>query len=419
MRVIDIVSLAFTNLHRRKLRTLLTVVGVIIGTVCIVMMVSLGYSSYRQLSKQIEEDQSLRQVYVYSDLPDQSIVLNDDLVYLLTDLPQVEQAFPQLWVPVTLHLGPYMAQTDLIGTDPSVLPGPFEQGSFVLSDSQSPMVVLGSEVQSLFHLPGAEAGVSLKTDQVLGGSIKLCLDAGALQSDEDSLTRTFFGTVTGVLKAGDSPFSSGDQNAVYVDLSYVLRILQENRSLSKQLNVPLDRYPVIIVQAKTLDDVAELLAQLQSWGIQGSSSLESIRSLQQEQQDRQLQLLVIGSIALLVASIGIANTMFANLSEQQREIAVLKVIGMRLRDVRRMALCEAGFLGLAGGLLGLLVSYAIIALLSSGLISVMLPGLQGLSLTIPVWLSLSALSCTTGIGVLAGVYPACKTAKMSVLDALR
>jgi len=132
----------------------------------------------------------------------------------------------------------------------------------------------------------------------------------------------------------------------------------------------------------------------------------------------------IGSITLLVAALGIINTMIMSIYERTREIGIMKVIGASFFDVRMLFLTEAGLIGLMGGIFGLGLSYGasrIINHFGSGFINRgMPPGEITNSLSvIPLWLTLFALGFSILIGVVAGLYPADRAVRLSPISAIR
>ena len=124
----------------------------------------------------------------------------------------------------------------------------------------------------------------------------------------------------------------------------------------------------------------------------------------------------IGGISLIVAAIGIANTMVMSTYERTREIGVMKVIGASVADIRNLFLVEAAAIGLIGGFFGILLSYLISHLLNSTL------GAQefGEAVSIiPYWVAVMALFFSALIGVLSGYLPAIRATKLSAIEAIR
>ncbi|MBP5750061.1 MAG: FtsX-like permease family protein, partial [Firmicutes bacterium] len=130
----------------------------------------------------------------------------------------------------------------------------------------------------------------------------------------------------------------------------------------------------------------------------------------------------IGGISLLVAAIGIANTLIMSLYERTREISVMKVIGASLKDIRKMFQLEAGMIGFGGGVIGILLSYGISYVMNhflAGTIAGAIGGMGSKVSVIPWWLTLAALAFATFIGVISGYSPAQRAMNMSVLEGLK
>ena len=135
----------------------------------------------------------------------------------------------------------------------------------------------------------------------------------------------------------------------------------------------------------------------------------------------QLVLGGIGSITLLVAAIGIINTMVMSIYERTREIAIMKVIGATFNDIRLMFLAEAGLIGLLGGIFGLIFSYTLSFIVNKFAVGIMGGmGAEGSAISvIPWWLAVFAIVFSILIGLLAGVYPANRAVKLSPIEAMR
>jgi putative ABC transport system permease protein len=131
---------------------------------------------------------------------------------------------------------------------------------------------------------------------------------------------------------------------------------------------------------------------------------------------------MIGSIALLVATIGIANTMVMAIYERTREIGILKAMGASRREIRQMFMMEAGFIGLIGGVFGLLLGWVLGLGLNQAIQIVMkyreLP-LRGNFFVVTPTLALGVILFATLIGLVAGLLPAQRAAKLDPLEALR
>ena len=126
----------------------------------------------------------------------------------------------------------------------------------------------------------------------------------------------------------------------------------------------------------------------------------------------------IGAVSMLVAAIGIANTMMMSIYERTKEIGVIKVLGCSLKNIKQMFLLEAAFVGFGGGVIGNIVSFllsAIINFLTQGSGRM---GLDGNISYIPIWLSLLSILFATMVGMAAGYFPAVRAMKLSPLAAI-
>ncbi len=146
-----------------------------------------------------------------------------------------------------------------------------------------------------------------------------------------------------------------------------------------------------------------------------------------EEMSRTIQAVLggIGGITLFVAAIGIINTMIMSIYERTREIGVMKVIGATFGDIRLLFLTEAGLIGLAGGFVGLGLSYGL-SFVVNKVAGNMMGGGMGLGgggnvaiSLIPPWLGLFALVFSFSIGILAGIYPANRAVQISPIEAIR
>ena len=118
----------------------------------------------------------------------------------------------------------------------------------------------------------------------------------------------------------------------------------------------------------------------------------------------------IAFIALLVGGIGVMNIMLVSVTERIREIGLRKAIGARPSSIRRQFVVEAGLLGLAGGILGVVIGVA-------G--AVVIPAVSDTRIELSVPAALVAIVVAMGIGMVFGVYPASRAARLAPIDALR
>jgi ABC-type antimicrobial peptide transport system permease subunit len=236
--------------------------------------------------------------------------------------------------------------------------------------------------------------------------------------------------VVGLIKEG----SMDKDYCVYMNIYELKKLIQENSkgqsNQEKQMygygmlgNNNQNGYQRAMVKVKNMDDVQSAQAKIKEMGFEAYSLTDYLESMKKTSQTMQMVLGGIGGISLLVAALGITNTMVMSIYERTREIGVMKVIGAELKDIRRIFLFESGMIGFVGGVLGLGFSYLMSMILNTfagGLFNFMGPVSQGSKISIvPMWLALFSLVFATLVGLISGFYPARRAMKLSAIEAIR
>lgn len=174
------------------------------------------------------------------------------------------------------------------------------------------------------------------------------------------------------------------------------------------------------VKVDDLDNVESVSNEIRTLGFQTYSNAEYLESMQKQFAMIQAVLGGIGAVSLLVAAIGIANTMMMSIYERTKEIGVIKVLGCSLKNIRQMFLMEAGFIGLIGGVIGNLLSLVMSFVINKVVGSMGAEmGMTGGISYIPPWLILISLLFAIFVGMAAGYFPARRAMKLSPLAAIR
>lgn len=174
-------------------------------------------------------------------------------------------------------------------------------------------------------------------------------------------------------------------------------------------------YNSIYVRADRMESVEPIQKAIRDMGFEANSNTEWLKQTQEQMRTIQMALGGIGAVSLFVAAIGIANTMMMSIYERTKEIGILKVLGCDLTDIHRTFLMEAGFIGLVGGCIGLLLSYGVSAIIN---IAAKSSAYQGISY-IPFWLASLAIVFSVVMGMVAGGFPAFRAMHLSPLAVLR
>ena len=193
-----------------------------------------------------------------------------------------------------------------------------------------------------------------------------------------------------------------------------------------RVNYNKDGYSQVIVKVEDADQALDIADQITAMGFQAITPQSYLQGINGFFVVLQIIFGGVGAIALLVAAIGIANTMTMSILERTREIGLMKAVGATNRDVLSIFLGEAAGIGFIGGLGGIVIGW-LAAQAMNVLAIVYLAGQasqQGgappsVAVYTPIWLPVFALIFSTFIGMLSGLYPALRAATMIPVQALK
>ena len=442
----DLISLAFRNLLRRKTRTVLAIIGVVVGTCAIIVMLSIGFGLSANFQEQIESYGNLHLVDVYgggggmqmsmtNEAGVKTGVLNDKAIASMEKIKGVDAVSPKEELYLSFGIGKYIAQSSVIGMKPEVMQkfGYELQEGRLLESRDKFAMVFGNQVPTWFYNPkktmgsswGGEAQVDVITNKMI---VTADENYGQKQEQRQSGDAEKINYKEYKVKGVGILANPNDDSAYNVYMSLEgLKIIKEEAAKARKESVKKDSpYEAAMVYVKNIDDVEDVSNAIRDMGFQTSSLNDWLKSMQDTARMIQGILGGIGAISLLVAALGITNTMIMSIYERTKEIGIMKVIGANLGDIKRMFLLEAGMIGFLGGLMGLILSFILSLLMNtvlSGIMSVMLGSVGGgggstVSI-IPWWVAVGALAFSTTIGIIAGYSPARRAMRLSALESLR
>ncbi len=428
MNFFELIGTAFKNLFQRKARTLLTILGVIIGTMSITLMVAIGIGSQQQFIESISKSEDLTKITVnvsYSSKPDESAVLNDQAVLNFEALSHVRAVLPIKSIPIYLKSQKYFAEIYAQAVPLDKLQALFgdkmEWGSVSYS-AQMVDIAIGADAaswsfylrkpgKSIWECPQA-TDIDFTTEKfdVYFGSYYIYegeesyLPAGVVPPNKKKGQISAFFTRTG---------SEVDYQA-YIDINFVTELVRKNKKFAEAIGLN-EKYESIYVYADDMNHVEDMMQQIKDMGYEVYSPLEWINQMKEESARQQAVWGAVGAIALLVSAIGIINTMLTSIMERKREIGIMKVLGCSLVKINGMFLIEAAVIGFLGGVTGVGLSYLVAMLVKLD------PTLFGgtLRFVITPLLGFLAVAGSAAIGMMAGIYPATRAMRMSPLEALR
>ncbi|NLJ96013.1 MAG: ABC transporter permease [Clostridiales bacterium] len=440
MRISDLLRMGIRSLFRRKIRTLLTVLGVVIGCLFIIITISIGHGMDRSFETQVKEYGSLTTITVrnygiiYDDdgnwAGSREQKLDENLLKQIEALDHVRAVTPVLNAYVQLVSGKYQSGVNVMAMKKEVFEDfEFPELSFgeYPTDEDSSTIIFGYYMPWEFY---EEYGRGSKQVDLQKDSIIFKFNPWQYRRNERK--REFTLPLRNIAKMEETN-SEFDYN-IYMDLEYFKKIyLQYCNTLTledrKKAVKVLDEYEQIKLNVDNIDNVAEVQDKIRDLGFQSESLLQYLQPTIDASKTLQLIFFFLGAVSMFVSSISIANTMVMSIYERTKEIGVMKVLGCVVKDIRSLFLFEAGMIGFIGGVAGVgisfLASYLINkygqpifgALMSGGAPMGDVPGAT--YSIIPLYLPLLGLGISVGVGLLSGYFPARRATKISAIEAMR
>lgn len=411
MNLWEAVRMAFRSLGSGKMRSGLTMLGIIIGTGAVIALLSAGQGAQREITGQVQSigsnlifvfagnistGQQLSQAYVPLTRQDAD-ALNDP-----GRLPHVLAVAPEINRGVTITLGRESASVSVVGTTPEY--------EFVRSFSPA----LGSFINSEDELSGARVVVlGWDTAEALAGAAELALDQNV------RINGVQF-RVIGVLekKGGQGMAGGSADNTAIIPLSTAYQRLFSGRFMSSQGRT-VDIINVSAVDEDSIDQAVDEIA----WTLRDRRGIEygeddfTVASqqdilgvLNQITNILTIFLGVIAGISLLVGGIGIMNIMLVSVTERTREIGIRKAVGARRGDILGQFLVESVVLSVIGGFIGIGFGWGVSAIVDS---------LGAFKTYVSPQAVLLAFGFSMVVGLFFGIYPASRAANLNPIDALR
>ncbi|MBS1786702.1 MAG: ABC transporter permease [Acidobacteria bacterium] len=407
--------MAFDTLWEHKLRSFLTILGVVIGTTTVIVIAAFVSGIDSQVAQEIESF-GTNSIYIFKFDPgfnfnpsaeerQRKPISYEDAVAIRDECPSVEDVSP-LMSPVDFLQGPmaerikirYQTTEMVNATVQGVLPSYFRMGNTEVTEGR-------------FFTDGED--LTRADVCVIGRDVANTLFPTVIALDKEIMINGRNYRVIGVMKERDlfiSPSDDpGNQNkAVYVPYNTIRKVwpnVKENFVMAQAYPGKLDA---------ALDEIRQVLrkrrnvaySQPDNFGIQTSEGL--IQQFKSITGGIFLLMVAISSVGLLIGGIGVMNIMLVSVTERTKEIGVRKAIGARRRDIVLQFLIEAATLTGLGGLAGILIGWGLAAL-----IKLVMPTF------VPMWAPIVGFGVSVGLGVGFGLWPAWKAARLDPIEALR
>jgi putative ABC transport system permease protein len=417
----ELFHLAWGNLGRSRARLAMTAGGVVVGTSAVILLIALTLGLQEAAEAGIGSNVSLIQIDVSAAWHESAPRLNDEAIRLLRRIDGVRLVIPTLRLQAgEIYADDYAAYADIQGIDPSLIPylgWEAASGNLRLNEG---MVIVGSRVGEVFYDPENIVEYTPVTVDMMTASLELNL------SNYTTGSKRQLDVLPAALLAETGDISD---YVIYMSLDEVKRW---NEWITGQAYTPETLvYDLVTVYATSRETAPDVSTAIRELGFTAGGMGDYLHQLNAFFVTMRLCLGAVGAVALLVAAFGVANTMMMAILERTREIGIMKAIGANNQSILGLFLLEAALVGFLGGVAGVLLSKLLQNLINSAIANMPQgddavnflpfdPGQIGSNLIIiPQELILFAILLATGVGLVAGLYPAWRAAKMPPVLALR
>ena len=391
MSFIQIIRTTWSNILGKRMRSLLTITGIAVGIATIVFLISLGYGLQSFSVKRISSIQSLSTLDV-SQGKTANFKLDKPTVDKISKLNNVTEISPIISIGSKVSSGD--KRTDVVAT--AVRADYFSYEDLKLSkggiftDDDNKTIVSTALVQSL----GSDENA------ILGQEIDFLI---SYKQKDQTPSKVLKLTISGVVSDNSSSFA-------YIPIAQVQDILGEDVV-----------YSSLKVKTGSQESLAGVRAEIEGMGFTVTSVADTISQVNSVFGGVRIALGLLGGVALIVAAIGMFNTMTIALLERTRDIGIMKAVGVDNRDIYWMFLAEAIIISGTGGIVGAALG-ELTAILINLLVGSLAKMVGAESITLfytPFWFVAVIVGFSLIVGISTGFYPSRRAAKINPLDALR
>jgi putative ABC transport system permease protein len=402
------IKIAFRALRVNKMRSALTMLGIIIGVAAVIAMVAIGSGATARIQEQISSIGSNIIIVLSGSITSSGVrmgsggnvtLTEDDAKAMARDCPAIEAAAPTARGGAQVIFGNNNWSTSIQGVTPDYLS------------------IRDIQVQEGNSFTPQDVDAAAKV-ALLGKTVVDNLFAGADPVGQTIRIKKVPFTVVGVLvPKGQSPMGQDQDDVILMPISSAKKkVIGSNQANAASVGAIMvqARGPLLMQEAE--DQIRTLLRQRHR--LQPTQDDDfTVRNLEevfaaQETSARVMSILLaaIASVSLIVGGIGIMNTMLISVTERTREIGLRQAVGAKTRDILTQFLVEAVTLSIFGGVIGIILGVAISLLISS---------LAGWNTLISPGSILLAFVFSALVGIFFGYYPARKAAYLDPIEALR
>ena len=415
MKTLDIFRLSLSHVKKSKMRSWLTIIGIVIGVAAVVAIISIGQGMQASVASRlgslgadlITVTPGFSRASGGGDFgrggggSSTTINLTIRDVNVIKQIPGVLYVNGMVSGRSDMTMGTEKTSISITGVDISVwrsmVTTQLDSGRYLQPGDSNAVVIGYSMAHGTFLQP-----ITLNRPVTIGG-------------------KTF--KVVGILVSSGGGFGGGGgDNAVYMPNDQTRGVITTNVSLNTFTSIMVKVTDPNLANQAAADIVTKLMPSRHVNQRTRDFTVTEFASIQAQitsvVQSISLFLAAIAAVSLLVGAVGIANTMFMSVMERTRQIGLLKALGATDGEVMKLFLMESGLFGFVGGVIGIIAGVSISVLITVAGMSALGPG-GTMTTVISPELLIFALAFSIFVGIISGVAPARSAAKMNPVDALR
>ena len=414
MKTFDIFRLSLSHVRKSKMRSWLTIIGIVIGVAAVVAIISIGQGMQESVASRLGSlgadlitvtpgfSRASGGEHFDGGRSSSSAATNltDKDVNVIKQVPGVLYVNGMVSGRSDMIMGTEKTSVSITGIDPvvwrSMVTTELEAGRYIQPGDSNAVVIGYSLAHETFMQP-----LTLNRPVTIGG-------------------KTF--KVVGIFVQSGGGFGGGGDNAVYMPADYARDVITTNISRNTFSSIMIKVSNPDLANQVAADIVTKLMPSRHVNSRTRDFTVTEFAVIQQQitsvVQTISLFLAAIAAVSLIVGAVGIANTMFMSVMERTRQIGLLKALGATDAEVMKLFLMESGLFGFVGGVIGIITGVLISVIISAVGLMAMGPG-GSMSTVVSPQLLIFALAFSIFVGVISGVAPARSAAKMNPVDALR
>jgi len=425
--LLETIRLGISNLRLHKLRSLLTVLGIIFGVAAVICMLSISEGASADEMRLIEL-MGTRNIIVQSVRPPQTTQVAEgqnttmlrygitlaDLSVIRSTIPHVQEIIPLRDVAFSVSRGPKRYPATVVGTTPAL----FENVHLTIAPGGRPLTDVDGQASQKACVIGDEIAKALfPLEDPVGEQLF------AHNDSTGAIPFTVVGVINQVQTAGSPARGTQERNfnqEVYIPLQtanarYGDKLMKRTSGTRELLQVELSGLYVVVNSVESVLKVSEMVERVfeknhseQDFDIR--VPLANLQQAERKKRNQQWVLGIIAAVSLLVGGIGIMNIMLASVTERTREIGVRRALGAKQRHITIQFLVETVVLSTAGGIIGIFLGWGGAELINWWV---------SWETIIHTWTVIVSFVLSVLVGIFFGMYPAIRAAKLDPIVALR